>query len=144
LSEKEVPNRKKAFEGGNYKMTTYSPRRKKGFRWLFALVTVTTLAVPYAALSAGPAFRNSGNFSVSSSHLQQFFSHPFHRSRFFGGDEFDGLEVTLEQSQPVPTIEPEKPAKNRTYVQPHWVDGGFGVEVLEPGYWTDTEKEPGR
>jgi hypothetical protein len=40
------------------------------------------------------------------------------------------------------TMEPEKPAKKRAYVQPNWVDGGYGVEVLEPGYWTDTD--PGR
>jgi hypothetical protein len=104
-------------------------------------VTVTTLAVPYVALGAASPFRNSETFSVSNSRRQQLFSH---RSRFFGGDEFDGLEVTVEQSQPVPTIEPEEPAKKRTYIQPHWVDGGYGVEVLAPGYWTDTEKEPGR
>lgn len=122
-------------------MTTYSTHRKEGFRWLFALVTVITLAVPYVALGAASAFRNSETFSVSNSRRQPFFSH---RSRFFGGDEFDGLEVTVEQSQPVPTIEPEKPAEKRTYIQPHWVDGGYGVEVLAPGYWTDTEKEPGR
>ena len=125
-------------------MTTYSTHRKDGFRWLFAWVTVTTLAVPYVALGAASPFRNSETFSVSDSRQQQFFPQHFHRSRFFGGDEFDGLEVTVEQSQPVPTIEPEKPAKERTYIQPHWVDGGYGVEVLAPGYWTDTEKEPGR
>ena len=41
-------------------MTTYNTRRKRVFRCLFALVTVTTLAVPYVALGAGHAFRNSG------------------------------------------------------------------------------------
>ena len=25
---------------------------------------------------------------------------------------------------------------------PHWVDGGYGVHVLEPGHWTNPEKEP--
>ena len=37
-------------------MKTYKTRRKKGFRCLFALVTVTILAVPYLALGAGQSF----------------------------------------------------------------------------------------
>jgi hypothetical protein len=125
-------------------MTPYNTQRKKGLRWLFALVTSATLAVPCVALGAGPAFKSSGSPSVSSSHRQETFSRRFHRPRFFGGDEFGGVEVTVEQSQPASTIEPEKPAKKGTYVQPRWVDGGYGVEVLQPGYWTDAEKEPGR
>ena len=36
----------------------------------------------------------------------------------------------------------EKGGLNFLYTQPHWVDGEYGVEVLEPGYWTDTD--PGR
>jgi hypothetical protein len=116
-------------------MTTYNTRRKKGFRCLFALVTVTTLAVSYVALGAGPAFRNSGTFR-SSSHGQHSFSHPFRRSGFFGADGFDDQDVTMiQQVQPVPSTEPE-PAENRIYVAPHWVDGGYGVQVLQPGYWT--------
>ena len=53
-------------------MTTYNTRRKRVFRCLFALVTVTTLAVPYVALGAGHAFRNSGTFRSGSQGQQSF------------------------------------------------------------------------
>src|SRR5215470_19923440 len=42
------------------KMTIYNTRRKKGFRCLFALVTVTVLAVPYLAFGAGRAVGQFG------------------------------------------------------------------------------------
>lgn len=132
-------------------MTTYNTLRKKGFRYLFALVTVATLAVPYVALGAGragPAFRNSGRSSVSSSHQQQSFSRPFHRFDrfgrdrfgrfgFFGGDGFDdfgGDGLGQDVTSIAPSTEPEL-AENRIYVPPRWVDGGFGVQVSQPGYW---------
>ena len=116
-------------------MTIYNTRRKKRFRCLFALVTVTILAVPYVVLGAGPAFRNSGTSSVSSSRRQHSFSHPFHRFGFFDGDGLDDQDVTIiQQVQPVPSTAPQ-PAENRIYVPPHWVDGGYGVQVLQPSYW---------
>jgi|GEM_PF-2957862 hypothetical protein len=37
---------------------------------------------------------------------------------------------------------PGNPPKRGIYVQPHWVDCSYGVQVLEPGHWTDPEKEP--
>jgi hypothetical protein len=116
-------------------MTTYNPRRKNGLRCLFVLVTVTTLAVSYVALGAGPAFRNSGSFR-SRSHGQHSVSHPFHRSGFFGGDGLNDQNVIIIQPvQAAPSIKPE-PTENRSYVPPHWVDGGYGVQVLQPSYWT--------
>jgi hypothetical protein len=147
-------------------MTTYNIRRKRVFRCLFALVTVTTLAVPYVALGAGHAFRSSGSFR-SSSHGQQSFSqrdgrvagpafrnsgtfrsnphgqhsfpHRFNRFGFFGGDGLadfggDGLDVNIQPVQSAPSSEPE-PTENRVYVPPRWVDGGYGVQVSQPGYW---------
>jgi len=115
-------------------MTTFNTHRKKGFRWLFALVTVTTLAFPYVALGAGPAFRSSGAFS-SSSHGQHSFSRPFHRFGFFGGDGLDEQNVIIQQPQSAPTTEPSEPTENRIYIPPRWVDGGSGVQVSTPGYW---------
>jgi hypothetical protein len=115
-------------------MKTYNTRRKKGFRCLFAFITVITLVVPYVALGAGAAFRSSGR--ISSSHRQHSFSHRFDRFGFFGGDGFDDQGVTIiQQSQSAPTTEPSEPTENRIYVPPHWVDGGYGVQVLQPGYW---------
>ena len=120
-------------------MTTYNIRRKRVFRCLFALVTVTTLAVPYVALGAGHAFRSSGSFR-SSSHGQHSFPHRFNRFGFFGGDGLadfggDGLDVSIQPVQPAPSSEPE-PNENRVYVPPRWVDGGYGVQISQPGYWT--------
>jgi len=139
-------------------MTTYNTLRKKGFRCLFALVTVTTLAVPYVAFGAGHAFRSSGSFRSSSQGQQSFsqrggrvagpafrnsgtfrsnphgqhsFPHRFNRFGFFGGD---GLDASIQSVQSAPGSEPE-PTENRIYVQPRWVDGGYGVQVSQPGYW---------
>jgi hypothetical protein len=116
-------------------MVTYNTQRKKDFRCLFALVTVITLAVSHVALGAGPAFRNSGTFS-SGSHRQPSFSRPFHRFGFFDRDGLDAQQVVIvQQPQSAPTTESSEPTENRIYVPPRWVDGGYGVQVLKPGYW---------
>ena len=82
---------------------------------------------------------------------QQTHFRGFHRRGFFDGDGFfdgggffngdGGVGVTVEQAQPAPITEPQQPTHKGRYVQPHWVDGGYGVQILEPGYWTDTESE---
>ena len=116
-------------------MTTYNTRKKKCFRFLFALVTVTILAVPYLAFGAGQSFGRSGSSSASGMHGRPSFSHGFHRFGFFDGDGLDDQDVTIiQQVQPAPSTAPE-PAENRIYVPPHWVDGGYGVQVLQPSYW---------
>ena len=121
--------------------TTYNTRRKKGFRCLFALVTVATLAVPYLAFGAGQSFGRSGSSTASRIHGQPSFSHRFHRFGFLGVDGLDDQQVVIiQQLPPAPTTESSDPAENRIYVQPHWVDGGYGVQVLVPGYWTAPKK----
>jgi hypothetical protein len=128
-------------------MTTYNTRRKNRFSWLFALVTVTTLAVPYVAFGAGRASGRSGSFTASGMHGRPSFSHRFNRfdrfnrfgffdgDGFLDGDGFDDQQVVItQQSSSAPTT--SAPPENRVYVQPHWVDGGYGVQVLQPGYWT--------
>jgi hypothetical protein len=97
----------------------------------FILAIGVTLAQPYLAFGAGQSFGRSG--SVGTSRMQG------HRFGFFGGDGFDdqGAQVIIiQQPQPASAAEPSKPPENRIYVQPRWVDGGYGVQVLEPGYWT--------
>jgi hypothetical protein len=37
-------------------------------------------------------------------------------------------------------LESREPAANRIYVHPHWADGGHGVQVLVPGYWTGAKQ----
>jgi hypothetical protein len=122
-------------------MTTYNARRKKGFRCLFALITVTILAVPYLAFGAGQSFGRSDNFSASRMHGQPSFPHRFHRFGSLGVDGLDDQQVVIIQQLPsAPTSGPNAPAENKIYVQPHWVDGGYGVQVLVPGYWTTPEE----
>jgi hypothetical protein len=74
-------------------------------------------------------------------HRQDFFSHPFHGFGFVGvGGVSEQPVIIIQHFQPAPIIEPREPATNRVYVQPRWVDGGHGVQVLQPGYWTDAKQ----
>jgi hypothetical protein len=88
----------------------------------FILAIGITLTQPYLAFGAGQT-RMHG-----------------HRFGFFGvdglGDQGDQQVIIIQQPQPAPTAERSKPAENKIYVQPRSVDGGYGVQVLEPGYWT--------
>ena len=49
------------------------------------------------------------------------------------GMDFD---VNIQPVQPAPSSEPGESTENRIYVPPRWVDGGYGVQVSQPGYWT--------
>jgi hypothetical protein len=72
---------------------------------------------------------------------QRFFLHPFHPFGIVGVDRVSEEPVIIiQQFQPAAAPEPSEPATNRVYVQPRWVDGGHGVEVLKPGYWTDPKQ----
>ena len=109
-----------------------------------------TIHRPFAARSSGdfrtfgaPVIRRQPSFlhdleTSGRFHRQDFFLHPFNGFGFVGG--VGGFSeqpvVIIQQFQPAPTAEPSKPAENRIYVQPRWVDGGYGVQVLQPGYWT--------
>ena len=59
---------------------------------------------------------------------------------FIGGHVIDAGDVVIIQvpsSAPAPSREP---AHTGTYVYPQWVDGGHGVEILRPGYWSDAKQ----
>ena len=98
----------------------------------FILAIGITLIQPYLAFGAGQSFGRSGSSGASRMHG--------HRFGFFGvdglGDQGDQQVIIIQQSPPALTAKPSEPAENRIYVQPRWVDGGYGVQVLEPGYWT--------
>jgi hypothetical protein len=96
-------------------------------------LTPTSLLVP-PALSAA-----RGDSRLPGFDRQDFFSHRFDRFGFIDGGRGFSEVITIQQSQPTPNIEPSEP-DNRVYVQPRWVDGGYGVEVLQPGYWTDPKQ----
>ena len=105
-------------------MRTYKKQKKKGFAAMVALISLASLVLPGVALGI-----SDDVFDTSS-------SGGIHRD-FSDEDGLGvGVEITVKQSSP-PTAEPEKPAQMRWYVQPRWVDGGYGVEILKPGYWTE-------
>jgi hypothetical protein len=73
------------------------------------------------------------------------FKDPFDRSRFhsrssgqagfIGGHVVEvGDVVIIQVPSSAPTLSRE-PAHTHTYVDPQWMDGGHGVEILRPGYW---------
>jgi hypothetical protein len=94
------------------------------------------------ALGAGRTSGSLRGFSVARPGVRQTRLHGFHRRGFFVGDGFfggdGGVTVTAEQEpQATVTMQPQQPVHKGRYVQPRWVDGGYGVQVSEPGYWTD-------
>lgn len=86
-----------------------------------------------AAREATHSFSRSGKFRAPKMHRQ-------HSFRFGPGGVAEQQIIIIQQLQPAPAFESEEPATNGIYVPPRWVDGGHGVEVLEPGYWTDPEQ----
>ena len=73
-----------------------------------------------------------------SPHGGQGGSRGFHGPLFFGAGGFGGTEVTIQQFQSAPAAQTHMPDSNRVYVPPQWVDGGFGVQILVPGHWSET------
>jgi len=112
---------------------------------IFSLIFATgfTLTLPYLALGAASGAGRSGGSRGAMTHRQ-------HVQRFGGfvgwgwGEPAGQQVIIIQQSQPALTSEPREPAKKEIYVPPRWVDGGYGVQVLEPGYWVDSEKAPRR
>src|SRR5262245_29698548 len=114
----------------------------------FVLWIGITLTLPYLAFGASRFFGGSGRFRDSTRHRQDSFLRPFNR---FGLVPFNGFGVggvvddeqpviIIQQFQSAPTPEPREPAANKIYVQPRWVDGGYGMQVLQPGYWADPKQ----
>jgi hypothetical protein len=105
----------------------------------FILAIGITLIQPHLAFGAGQSF---GRSSSSGARMQG--QRPFNRFGFLGvdglGDQGDQPVIIIQQFQPAPITEPRGPATDRIYVQPRWVDGGYGVEVLQPGYWADPKQ----
>ena len=115
----------------------------------FALAIGITLTLPYDAFAAAHSFGGFRGFASPGIHRQQFFSprQQFFSPRFnrFGFNRFgfsgvggvvdEQPAMIIQQFQPAATTDPMEPV-NRIYVQPRWVDGGYGVQVLQPGYWT--------
>jgi len=116
---------------------------------IFGLILAigVALTLPYLTFAAAHSFGGSGRFRGSTMQRQHFFSRPFNRFGVVpfpgfgwvgvGGVDYEQPVIIIQQFQPAPVTEPREPVTNKIYVQPRWVDGGHGVEVLQPGYWTD-------
>ena len=117
----------------------------------FIVAIGITLTLPHFAFGAARSFGGSGRFRGSTIQRQHFISPSFNRFGFnrcgfngFGCGFLGGGGIVGEQ--PVIIIQPfqpeaaSEPAESRIYVQPRWVDGGYGVQVLQPGYWADPKQ----
>jgi len=104
-----------------------------------------TLTLPQFAFAAARSLGRSGSVNAFRPHRQNSFARPFRPLGFVGGGGFDDQQViiVIQQVQSTPTIDPREPAQEKVYVSPRWVDGGHGVQVLEPGYWTVPKQTSG-
>ena len=107
----------------------------------FILAIGITVTLPYIAFAAARSFGGSRPMV----HRQHFVSPPFNRFNRFGFVGVGGVVdeqpvIIIQQFQPAAAAQASEPAETRIYVQPRWVDGGFGVQVLQPGYWADPKQ----
>ena len=136
---------------------------------IYALVLAIGMSFlfPEVTFSASRSSRRSGKFSASAARSAHRFEgirlgfgrvqgphrfrDPFDRSGFqsrvgggvgfIGGhviDAGDVIIIQLPSSAPIPSREP---AQTGTYVYPQWMDGGHGVEILRPGYWSNAKQQ---
>ncbi|MGB7950496.1 MAG: hypothetical protein WCH75_22660 [Candidatus Binatia bacterium] len=107
---------------------------------VFTLVAGMSLALPDVGAGAAGFRGKPGSLRASRVHRPHSFSRPFHRFGFVGvgggGIDEQPVVIIIQQFQSAPPTQPGEPAQEKVYVQPRWVDGGHGVQVLEPGYWT--------
>jgi hypothetical protein len=75
------------------------------------------------------------------------FKDPFHSFGFnsrlgdgSGGHVVDAGNVVIIQLPSSASNPSREAGRAGTYVYPQWVDGGHGVEILRPGYWSDTKQ----
>lgn len=113
-------------------------RKIFGFLLVIGLTVILPDLVPGAGLSVG----RSEKSSASRMRRPHSFSRPVHRFGFFDAPGVGDQQVTvvIQLFQPAPGLEIKKPPVNKIYISPRWVDAGFGVQVLVPGYWA----EPGQ
>ena len=107
----------------------------------FILATGITLTLSHFAFGAVRSVADMGIFRAPQMQQQHAFSRPFPGIGWFGfGGVSEPPNIIIQQFQPATAAQPNKPAENRIYVEPRWVDGGHGVEVLQPGYWADPKQ----
>lgn len=95
------------------------------------------------AREPGRSLHIARKVAVPKARRQHAFPRLIHRVGFSGvGGASEPQVIIIEQAQAGPAAESREPTAHKVYVQPRWVDGGHGVEVLQPGYWTDPKHAP--
>jgi hypothetical protein len=109
-------------------------------------LSVATVAVWSAADSVLAASRAMGRSTGKSSgtarmQRQRPIVPPLQRAGIIAvGGESEPQIIIIQPPAPTPAVdERATPAAAKTYVQPRWVDGGHGVQVLEPGHWVESK-----
>ena len=110
------------------------------FIGIFVVVAGISFAMPALSLGAAGFVSRSGSIRSPRNPPLHVFPRRFQSLGFFGLgngviDEPPSV-IIIQQFQPAPANQPRERAQEKVYIQPRWVDGGHGVQVLEPGYWT--------
>jgi hypothetical protein len=106
---------------------------------IFAVVAGMSFAIPELSAGAAGFLGKGGSLRASRVHRPPSFSRPFHRFGFVGvggGIDEEPVVIVIQQFQGAAPNQPREIAQEKVYIQPRWVDGGHGVQVLEPGHWT--------
>jgi len=114
-------------------------RPSRFFIAIFTLVASMSLGLPDMSSGAAGFVGRAGSLRSPRIHRPHVFPRPFHPFGFVGvgsgGVDEQPVVIIIQQFQSAPLNQPREPAQEKVYVQPRWVDGGHGVEVLEPGHW---------
>ena len=107
----------------------------------FILTIGVAVALPYTAFGAAHSVGGAGRFGAHGTRGGHSFPHRFHGFGVLGVDGVSEPQVIIIQQYQSPIAsEQREPAKYGIYVPPRWVDGGHGVQLLMPGYWTSPKQ----
>jgi len=113
-------------------------KRHKFSVLVLAIGVIMTL--PTLSFGAAHTFRSSRRVGAFKMHRNQSLSPWLHRFGVFGLGDDSGQEIIIQNISPSPTLPSREAGTNKIYVQPRWVDGGHGVQILQPGYWIEPKQ----
>lgn len=107
-----------------------------------SLAAAVAFTVPDLVLAASRSIgRSAGKAGAARVHRQRPVSPPFRHSGIVVlGEESEPQVIIIQAPAPAPVAsERTEPAVSKTYVPSRWVDGGYGVQVLEHGHWVESK-----
>ena len=111
-----------------------------------SLATAVALTVPDLVLGASRSVgRSAGRVSPAPVHRQRPVPRPFISPGVIAVEGDSEPQIIIIQPPPPAPVASEstEPAASKIYVAPRWVDGGHGVQVMEPGHWVES-KQPAK